>query len=39
LGRFSEMEWAEMQQIIKISENACESFLENPFLQVMNSFN
>ena len=39
LGRFSDMEWAEMQQVIKISENACESFLENPFLQVMNDFN
>lgn len=39
LGRFSEMEWAEMRDVIKVCEQACGSFLEKPFLQVMNDFN
>jgi len=39
LGRFTEMEWTEMQEMINTCTKACESYLEKPFLQVMNDFN
>ncbi|WP_108672128.1 aminoacyl-tRNA hydrolase [Peribacillus acanthi] len=39
LGRFTEEEWAEMEQVIKKCEAACEDWLKLPFLQVMNGHN
>ncbi|AJD89387.1 peptidyl-tRNA hydrolase [Jeotgalibacillus malaysiensis] len=39
LSRFSKEEWAEMEPVIKKSADACERFLEKPFLEVMNEFN
>ncbi|MEW9502926.1 aminoacyl-tRNA hydrolase [Jeotgalibacillus marinus] len=39
LSRFSDEDWAAMQDVIKKSADACETFLEKPFLEVMNEFN
>ncbi|WP_050613572.1 aminoacyl-tRNA hydrolase [Bacillus testis] len=39
LGRFQKEEWAELAPVIKKSGEACEAFLEKPFLQVMNIYN
>ncbi len=39
LGRFSSDEWDEMQSVIKTCADACEEWLEKPFLEVMNRFN
>ena len=39
LSRFSEEDWVSMQDVIKKSAEACERFLEKPFLEVMNEFN
>lgn len=39
LGRFQAEEWAELQPVIKKCVNACTSFLDKPFLQVMNEYN
>ncbi|MEO2077189.1 MAG: aminoacyl-tRNA hydrolase [Bacillus sp. (in: firmicutes)] len=39
LGRFRSEETAFMQEAVKKSAAACESWLEKPFLQVMNEYN
>ncbi|WML46439.1 aminoacyl-tRNA hydrolase [Neobacillus sp. PS3-40] len=39
LGRFQKEEQVEIQEAVKKSAEACESWLTNPFLQVMNEFN
>ncbi|GIN22965.1 aminoacyl-tRNA hydrolase [Siminovitchia fordii] len=39
LGRFSSDEWDEMQSVIQTCADACEEWLEKPFLEVMNRFN
>lgn len=39
LGRFQPDEMAHMQEVIKRSSDACEAWLDKPFLQVMNDFN
>ncbi|RLQ91685.1 aminoacyl-tRNA hydrolase [Falsibacillus albus] len=39
LGRFSKEDWAEMEHVVKTCADACESWLEKPFLEVMNQFN
>ncbi|KIL53710.1 peptidyl-tRNA hydrolase [Jeotgalibacillus alimentarius] len=39
LSRFSKEEWTEMGQVVAKSADACERFLEKPFLEVMNEFN
>lgn len=39
LSRFLDEDWAAMQDVIKKSAVACETFLEKPFLEVMNEFN
>ncbi|PPA68533.1 aminoacyl-tRNA hydrolase [Jeotgalibacillus proteolyticus] len=39
LSRFSKEEWAEMENVVKRSAEACEKWLEKPFLEVMNEFN
>jgi peptidyl-tRNA hydrolase, PTH1 family len=39
LGKFTPEEWETMQDVIKSSADACEAWLEKPFLEVMNTFN
>lgn len=39
LGRFQAEEWADLQPVIKKCADACTSFLNKPFLQVMNDYN
>ncbi|WP_153127243.1 aminoacyl-tRNA hydrolase [Peribacillus tepidiphilus] len=39
LGRFSEEEWAEMKKVMEKCTEACEDWIDTPFLQVMNKHN
>jgi len=39
LGRFAKEEWDQMQTVIQHCAEACEEWLEKPFLEVMNRFN
>jgi PTH1 family peptidyl-tRNA hydrolase len=39
LGRFRKEEQGEMLDAVKKSAEACQAWLEKPFLQVMNEFN
>ncbi|VEF49995.1 peptidyl-tRNA hydrolase [Bacillus freudenreichii] len=39
LGKFSREEWEEMQSVIQTCADACEEWMEAPFLEVMNRFN
>ncbi len=39
LGKFSQGDWREMEYVIKTCADACEEWLETPFVQVMNQFN
>ena len=39
LGNFTGEEWAELGPVIEKTTKACETFLEKPFLQVMNDYN
>ncbi|MFJ7748056.1 aminoacyl-tRNA hydrolase [Peribacillus sp. NPDC097295] len=39
LGRFSKEEWEHVGATIEKSAAACESWLEKPFIQVMNEYN
>ncbi|NRD77471.1 aminoacyl-tRNA hydrolase [Bacillus sp. BRMEA1] len=39
LGRFRQEEYVPLQEAVKKSTDACEAWLEKPFLQVMNEYN
>ncbi|MBS4179730.1 aminoacyl-tRNA hydrolase [Lederbergia citrea] len=39
LGKFYKEEWQEMQNVIQTCADACEEWLNKPFLEVMNRFN
>lgn len=39
LGKFSKEDWHEMQSVVQTCADACEEWLESPFVQVMNHFN
>ena len=39
LGKFRKEEREEMQSVIQVSANACEDWLDKPFIEVMNRFN
>lgn len=39
LSRFSNEDWTTMQDVVKKSADACEKWLDKPFLEVMNEFN
>src|SRR5690606_5616778 len=39
LGKFHKEEWTEMQSVISKCADACEEWLEKPFIEVMNRFN
>ncbi|HEY4554018.1 MAG TPA: aminoacyl-tRNA hydrolase [Bacillaceae bacterium] len=39
LGKFRKEEWESIQTVIETSADACEEWLEKPFLEVMNRFN
>jgi peptidyl-tRNA hydrolase, PTH1 family len=39
LGRFSSEEWDQVRAMIEKSADACETWLEKPFVQVMNEYN
>ncbi|TFE01922.1 aminoacyl-tRNA hydrolase [Jeotgalibacillus sp. R-1-5s-1] len=39
LSRFSDEEWGIMKETVEKSADACERWLEKPFLEVMNEFN
>jgi peptidyl-tRNA hydrolase, PTH1 family len=39
LGRFHEEEWGLTKEAVQKSAEACKTWLEKPFLQVMNEFN
>ncbi|WP_409303644.1 aminoacyl-tRNA hydrolase [Peribacillus sp. SCS-155] len=39
LGRFTQEEWNEMGKVIEKTVDACDDWIQRPFLQVMNDFN
>jgi peptidyl-tRNA hydrolase, PTH1 family len=39
LGKFSKEEWDKMQDVMKSCIDACESWMDKPFIEVMNEFN
>lgn len=39
LSRFRQEEWQEMESVISICADACEAWLNKPFIEVMNQFN
>jgi peptidyl-tRNA hydrolase, PTH1 family len=39
LGRFSKEDQGELDKVISASVEACETWLDKPFLEVMNKFN
>jgi PTH1 family peptidyl-tRNA hydrolase len=39
LGSFGKEEWPSIQDAVALSADACESFIKEPFLQVMNKYN
>ena len=39
LSRFRKEEWQEMESVITTCADACEEWLQKPFLEVMNQFN
>ncbi|MEK3888941.1 aminoacyl-tRNA hydrolase [Bacillus sp. FSL K6-3431] len=39
LGKFRKEEMQEMQTVVQTCANACEKWLEKPFIEVMNDFN
>ncbi|MCJ7843038.1 aminoacyl-tRNA hydrolase [Lederbergia sp. NSJ-179] len=39
LGKFHKEEWQQMQSVIDTCADACETWLEKPFPEVMNQFN
>ncbi|CAM4249196.1 aminoacyl-tRNA hydrolase [Lederbergia lenta] len=39
LGKFGKDEWQEMQPVIQTCADACEKWINTPFIEVMNQFN